>query len=288
MLRKLLRATCFCALAGVSAAHAQDAASLKARHAALRAELLHNQFQRPLHVESTESGGSLKGDVYALIEQPFSVVGPALQEQDHWCEILILHLNVKHCRPSGATLNVSIGRKFDQPVADAYLFAFAYKVAVATPDYLQVTFSAAQGPLGTSGYHMRLEVVAVDEVRSFVHFSYAYDSSRTARTAAQLYFATRGRDKVGFSIVGNKADGQPIYIGSTRGAVERNAMRSYLAIAAYLGALSSPAQDRFEKQLRDWYDASEHYAVQLHELERSEYLQMKRKEGRRQQVAAAK
>ena len=57
---------------------AQDAASLKARHTALREQLASNQFQRPLYLESTNNSGDLKGDVYAVVNQPFSTVGPAL------------------------------------------------------------------------------------------------------------------------------------------------------------------------------------------------------------------
>jgi hypothetical protein len=38
--------------------------------------------------------------------------------------------------------------------------------------------------------------------------------------------------------------------------------------------------------MRDWYTSIERYPVQLHELERNEYLEMKRKEVQRQQAAA--
>ena len=74
-------------------AFAQDAASLKAKHDAIPEKLAANPFKRPLALESTQSSGDLKGDVYAVVDQPFSVVGPALQGMDHWCDLLILHLN---------------------------------------------------------------------------------------------------------------------------------------------------------------------------------------------------
>ena len=76
---------------------AQDAAALKARHDSLREQLATNPFQRPIHLESTQTANDLKGDVYAVVEQPYSVVGPALQSMNQWCDLLILHLNVKHC-----------------------------------------------------------------------------------------------------------------------------------------------------------------------------------------------
>ncbi len=70
-----------------------------------------------------------------LVEHSFAKVGPALQGMDHWCDILILHINVKKCAQSspkaGDTLSLNIGRKFDQPLADAQLFEFLYKVGPA-------------------------------------------------------------------------------------------------------------------------------------------------------------
>lgn len=288
---RLLRAVLLCALAGMAPAHALDAASLAARHAALREQLANNPFQRPLYLESNQASSQLKGDIYARIDLPYAVVAPALQDMDHWCDILILHLNVKGCRASspkaGDTLSVSIGRKFDQPLGDAYAFAFRYQVVTASPDYLQVALHADEGPLGTRRYRIALEVVPLDAQRSFLHLSYAYAYDMTARIAMQSYLATIGRNKVGFSVTGRTADSQPVYMGGMRGVVERNTMRYYLAIETYLGALSVPASQQVEKRLNAWHAGVERYPVQLHELERDEYLAMKRKEIRRQQQPGA-
>lgn len=288
--RGWLRAALLCALAGAPPSLAQDATALGARHAALQAALASNPFQRPLHLESREEAGDVHGDVYARIAQPFGVAGPALQGMAPWCDILILHLNVKRCAASapgaGDTLSVNIGRKFDQPLADAYLFEFRYEVAAARPDYLRVELSAATGPLSTSRYRIALEVMPLDAGRSFLHLSYSYAQGTAARWSTRVYLSTLGRAKVGFSVVGRKSNGEPIYIGSTRGVIERNAMRFYLAIETYLGALSAPAAERGEKRLSDWFAAVERYPVQLHEMERGEYLRMKRLEIRRQQALA--
>lgn len=283
-----LRLAWLFALAAVLPAHAQDGAALQARHAVLSQSLANNPFHRPLHLESNESPLALRGDVYAQVEQPFSVVAQALQGMDHWCDILILHLNVKHChgsRPhSGDTLNLAVGRKSDQPLAEAFHFQFAYRVLAARPDYLQVALDSNAGPLGTSDYRIALEVVPLGAQRSFLHLSYSYAYGRAAQLAMQGYLATLGRDKVGFSVVGSKADGQPVYVGSTRGVIERNTMRYYLAVEAYLGALSAPPAQQLDKRLNDWHTSVERYPLQLHELERREYLEMKHKEVRRQQA----
>ena len=271
-----------CALAATFTplAQAQDAATLTARHGALREALASNAFGRPLVLESRENAGNLKGDIYARIDQPFSVAGPALQGIEHWCDILILHLNVKRClvtkAKAGESLGLLIGRKFDQPLADAYAFEFAYSVVTAQPNYLQVLLHSDEGPFGTSGYRIVLEVVALDTGRSFLHMSYAYTYGVAARMAMQGYLATVGRDKVGFSVVGTHANGQPIYIGSTRGVIERNTMRYYLAVEAYLGSLATPSPQQLAKRLNDWHRGVERYPVQLHELDLADYLALKR------------
>ncbi len=287
----LLRSALLWLLAGATLAQANDATLLRERHAALREQLASNQFQRPLYLESSEGSGELKGDIYARIEQPYAVVGPALQGMDHWCDILILHQNVKSCRAStpkaGSTLSLHIGRKYDQPLADSHLVNFLYTVTASMRDYQQVTLHADEGPLGTSRYRIMLEVVELDARHVFLHLSYSYASSMASRAAAQAYLATIGRNKLGFSIVGRKANGQPLYRGGMRGVIERNTMRYYLAIEAYLGALSTPAPEQPEKRLRDWYAGTERYPLQLHELEREQYLEMKRRELRRQQTPGA-
>jgi hypothetical protein len=278
-----------CALAGVPQARPQDADELQARYIALREALADSPFHRPLYLESSEGGGELKGEVYARIDQPFAAVGAALQGMDRWCDILILHLNVKQCRAvtttAAETLTLNIGRKFDQPLADTYLFALRYQVT-RRPGYLRNVLSAPEGPLGTSQYRIVLEVAELDGDRSLLHLSYAYAQGAAARWATQIYLATLGRAKVGFSVIGRDDDGTPQYIGSTRGVVERNAMRSYLAIEAYLGSLSVPAEEQVEHRLNAWHAGTERYPRQLRELELDEYLAIKRVEIRRQQAPA--
>jgi hypothetical protein len=64
--------------------------------------------------------------------------------------------------------------------------------------------------------------------------------------------------------------------------VERNTMRHFLAIEAHLDTLGFPEGQRVERRLEQWIGAVEHYRRQLHEVEREEYLVMKRREIRRQ------
>jgi hypothetical protein len=267
------------------AALAQDASALRAKHATLQEKYASNQFGRPLVLESTQTSGDLRGDVYAVVDHPFATVQQALQSIDHWCDILILHLNVKRCRANSATklLSVNVGRKFDQPIEDAYELDFTWRVAAVSADYLNVQLSADDGPLSTKNYRIQVEAIPIDAKRSVIHMSYAYGYGFAARMAMQTYLVTLGRNKVGFSITGRDAEGKPVHIGGVLGLRERNTMRYYLAIDAYLSAYALPPGEQFEKRIRDWYASTERYAPQLHEMDQAEYLEMKRKEMRRQQ-----
>ncbi|MDO8597909.1 MAG: hypothetical protein Q7R45_14965 [Sulfuricaulis sp.] len=280
---------------GAGIAHAGDtnanpAAALRAKYGVLQDQLRHNQFQRPLYLDSSETSGGVTGDIYALINYPFATAGAALNGPARWCDILILHINTKYCRAAtdvrGSVLQINIGKKHDQPLDEASRVEFAYRVAAATPDYLKVMLTADEGPLSTRDYRVILEAVPVDGGGTFIHFTYSYAYGLAGRLAMQAYLGTIGSGKVGFTVVGKQSDGRPLHIGGMRGLVERNTMRYYLAIEAFLGALSAPPQARLEKSLRDWFAAVERYPRQLHELEQSEYLDMKRREYLRQQAEA--
>ena len=244
-------------------ASGDSAAGLAAKYAELRGQLSDNQYQKPIVLVSSETRDSVAGDMYALVEQPFAMVAANLKGAGDWCEIMILHLNTKYCRassgPQGSTLNVSIGKKHDQPVEQAYRVAFTHGIVAQTAGYLQVRLNADQGPLSTRNYRILLEAVPVEGGRTFLRLSYSYGFGAAGRLAMQVYLGTVGSSKVGFTVTGTQADGQRQHIGGMRGLVERNTMRYYLAIEAYLGSLSAPPQARLEKRLRDWFTATERF-----------------------------
>src|SRR5450759_4333202 len=83
---------------GARIAHADDvdansAASLRAKYDGLQNRLSHNQFQRPLYLDSSETSDNVTGDIYARINYPFATVRAALNNPGDWCDILILHVN---------------------------------------------------------------------------------------------------------------------------------------------------------------------------------------------------
>ena len=273
------------------AGHAQDADTLQARQSALSDRLANNQFQRPLALESSHADGVLQGDAYGVVAHPYGVVAQSLQGISRLCDILMLHIDVKNCRARRAgnvnILNVAIGLNVDQSPAEAHPVEFIHRVAANGPDYLAVSLNADTGPMGTRNYRILLEAIPRDAKSTFLHLSYSYVSGMAARIATRAYLATAGRDKVGFSIVGRNPDGSPVYVANERGMIERNTMRYYLAIEAYLLARTLPEPEQAEKRLNYWFTATERYPRQLREMERHEYLAMKRRELAQREITSA-
>ena len=265
---------------------AAAAPGLRESFEALRAQPATALVEQAVYLASTESAGALQGQVYALLDRPFAQVRQALARPGAWCDVLILHLNVKYCRASGApgqeVLEAGLGRKFDQPLTDVHWLRLAYRLVSASDQQLKLELVSAKGPLGTHDYRIEFEAVPYAAGQTLLQLRYGYGYALAARWAMQVYLATLGRDKPGFTLAASGRDGRPKTVGGLRGVLERNTVRYYLAIEAYLGAQSLPAAQQTQKSLQDWFDATERYAAQLHELSRDEYLVMKQRELQRQ------
>jgi hypothetical protein len=254
----------------------------------LEDQLRTNQFRKPLVLDSTTTPDRLQGDIYAIIDYPLGMVTEGLSNPEHWCDVMLLHINTKYCHavaePSGTTLKVYIGSKRQEELADSGRIEFKFSVAVATSNYAEFLLDAKDGPLGTSDYHIRLEAVAIPKARTFLHLTYSYAINLGGRLAVKTYLGTVGSNKVGFTVTGTRADGQIDYIGGVRGLIERNTMRYYLAIDSFLGAVDMAPEAQLEHRLQSWFAAVERYPQQLHEVDWEEYLEMKRAEHLRQQT----
>ena len=276
------------AFAAETAKAENNAKALKAKYTELASQLNNNQFKRPLYLNSAETSDNLKGEIYAVVNHPFAKVNAALNNSAHWCDVLILHLNIKYCQAAntknGTILNVNLGKKYDQPLEDTSRVEFNYREIMSTADYFAIQLNAEKGPLGTSNYRIWIESIPLKDGQTFLHFTYTYSFGLSGRLAMKTYLATIGRDKVGFTTTDKHTSAQPDYIQGVRGVVERNTMRYYLAIDAYLAAQNVAPDNQLEKSLQLWYASNESYARQLHEVEQDKYMTMKRKEYKRQQT----
>jgi hypothetical protein len=250
-----------------------DEASLRARFA---------QSQPPMAVESSDDGHRVMGEIYAVLPQPFEAASAALKDPASWCEILLLHLETKECRvarDNGATvLQAGVVTHYDQPAASAFRVEFNYRLAYESPDYIEARLDAPDGPLDTTDFRIVFEALRTPDGRMFAHMAYAYGYGPVSHIALELYLVTFGRGKVGFTVVGTEPDGAPRYVGGMRGVVERNTVRYYLAVDAWLAATGATRSQRVENALHNWYAAVERYPRQLHEVSEERYLAQKRME----------
>ncbi|WP_310738568.1 hypothetical protein [Piscinibacter sp. HJYY11] len=259
-------------------ARTESAQALRDRHDRLASQIEQSPFKRPLVVQSSDAGNALSGSVDAVMPQPYALAREHLQQPEALCEILMLQVNTKQCAVNGRELVVHIGRKNDQPLEDAYRVAFTLQPQASSDDYMSLQLGADSGPFSTRDFRIQLQAIPLDGgKRTYLHLGYSYGMGMAAKLAMQGYFATAGASKVGFTRTAGDA-----YIGGMRGAIERNTMRYYLAIEAYLASLSAPPAQQRTQRLERWFAATEQYARQLHEVERSEYLAMKQREFRRQ------
>lgn len=248
-------------LAGGSVAAAATAdyvAPLQKAHTESADALKKSPFGKPLTISSSEGKGRLEGTVRAVVEQPYDDVRKTLVEPARWCELLMLIPNIASCRPDQGALKVGLVKRFDAKPDTATPIRFSFKPQ-SSDQGLRVVLEADTGPVGTRDYEIELGAIPLDGGKtSFLQMRYAYAYGASARFAAKAYLSTSGSSKVGFSDGGK--------IGGLRGALERNAMRYYLAIDAQLAAATEGAAGkRYAASLQHWLDAIEQYPKQLKE-----------------------
>ncbi|MEO8078965.1 MAG: hypothetical protein ABI641_00450 [Caldimonas sp.] len=236
---------------------------------------------RRIEIASSETSGSVEGSVWGVIPEAYPAVRGLLADPARWCGILMLHINNKSCRTESrrdeTSLTLRIASRYDQAADKASAVTFSLRTDESTSDYLAVNLGAADGPLWTRDHRIVLEAIPLDGGRTFLRLGYSYGYGLPAEMAMDVYFATSGSGKVGFTET-RAGSGGGEHIGGVRGLMERNAMRYFLAVDAYLGELAAPQAERQERRLRRWYDSTELYPRQLHEIDRETYLRLKRRE----------
>jgi len=259
-----------------------NSGALLEKYAEIKAKLERNQFGLPISLESEVKGDLLRSEVYGIINYPLKKIENALQFPVEWCNITTLHLNIKGCTYRGEGNNYQLtlysGSKHYQAPENAHKQDFRFLVVANTPVYLNITLVADKGPYFTRDYRIGLEAVALSRNKTFIHFISSNQYGKPLQILVRTYFATAGRDKVGFSIITTEDNGKPVYVKGVRGALERNAVRYYLALLADIDTMNYPAASRFDKRINEWFALTERYPRQLHELDREEYLAVKKRE----------
>ncbi len=238
-------------------------------------------FGFPLQLHAEERQGLLIAEVLGIMDHPLQAFGAAVTEPASWCEFVPLNLNIKACTTQWDTKEALLtlyfgGKGYLSPEA-ASRQPYRFLVAARQPEYVAVSLSALQGLMGTKAHQLGFEAASVDG-KTVVALRSSYEQSAASKLATAIYLATTGRDKIGFSRERVGPDGQAAFVKGAQGIIERNLMRYYLVLKAFLDTQALSDSRRFEARIRTAYELMERYPAQLHEMERAEYLDVKRRE----------
>lgn len=231
----------------------------------------------PFFIESAVSKNASSVDIYGTVNYPFDLIKKEFLVPANWCEVVLPHVKVGACTYKKVNdtwlLNIYTVDKFSEPFEDAYQMKFEYRVSELQARYFDVLLTAQSGPFHTKDHQFGLEAIPLNKGTTFIHLRYSYKYSSLTYLLMKLF----GGSKIGFSVTGTDDNGNPVYVDGLRGSVERDVACYYLAILAYLDTVRVPAEQRFQKQLGQWYDLTARFKKQLLEMEKEEYLTHKRR-----------
>ena len=256
----------------------QQQAALLARYQQLKDTLAHSIFGSAIQLNSNIDKRAALGEVFAVLDTPLAALRTTLSRPAQWCDLAILHINIKTCLYDKDWVTFFVGRKYYQPPDAAFELQYHFTIVANNDDYLNIKLTAPEGPLGTSDYLIILEATAIDAEHSFIRFEYRYRFGYIAKLAMQTYLATLGRNKVGFTIIGTDDADQPVYIKGLQGVIERNVMRYIFAIQSVLETRQTEESKRRTARFQHWYTHTEKYPQQLVELTLDEYMTNKQRE----------
>ena len=219
-------------------------------------------------ISQSSSRFSLSGVSFEDFRQHLSV-------PRNWCDVMLLHLNVKSCvhrvEDAREFLDLYLGRKHMQTPDDASRLAFSF-TSRTSEQVFQATLNADQGPYGTSDYLFTLSAIPIED-GIFVELELA-NRVGYAERLADVYFNTIGRFKVGFTKLGKDIFGRDKFVKGRIGAAERNVVRYMLALEVALSDLGAEFIDWAGR----WHKATQQFKKQLYEVGRRDYLKNKRRE----------
>lgn len=251
-------------------------------HTQIKPALENNAYGIPVYISSRDENDTMTGVIYGVINHPFATVKQSISSAANWCDIAPQHLNIKACTyqpvKQYCQLTFYSGRKFYERADEVYQLAYRFDIAEHATDFIHTTLMADEGPAGTSHYRLNVKAIPLGKADSFVYFSYSYQYNFISSMGMATYLATLGRGKIGFSITGRDKNGNPVYVDGVRGVIERNSIRYYLAIQSFLDTLHLAPEDRFSARINKWFDLTERHSLQLHEMEKKEYLEYKQLE----------
>ena len=264
-----------------------DKNALYLKYSEIGSNLADSPFGVPIHIETSFSENKFRCYVYGIIDQEFHNLSLLLRDSMNLCEILLLHTNIKSCTVSitekgSIFMTIYCGKKKYQQPEDTSNITLKYEVPVDELDYFLVRLSGKKGPFMTRNHLIRIDAVPLQRQKTFIRLSYEYDTGLTMESALGVYYATLGRKKVGFTIIGKDKGGNPVYVKGNQGLIERNSVRFYFAVQAFMETFEVEKDIRFNKRIHYWYSLVSQCPRQLYELPEKEYIENKIKENKNQ------
>lgn len=234
------------------------------------------------YIDSAPIEGGI-GTTVALIVDDLDLedAGSALDGPAAWCQFLFLHLNVKTCvhgeNDEGRWIRMYMGKKSYQTPKKAEEIELQFNSGVTGDGVNWVNLTADEGPYGTSDYFVGLSAIPAEN-GTYAQLRSSQKASGVATGAMNFYYKTLARDKIGFSVVGTDKKGNTKYSTGAQAMLERNVVRYLLAIDVYMQSPADAGTDAFLERAAMWFDETERYPEQLHEVDRDDYLKNKKKE----------
>jgi hypothetical protein len=234
-----------------------------------------------LSIHTRNKGSRIWTEVYGTVHGKFTTVSQALLGSRGYCEFLPPLFNLKSCvsaRVDGRDLiRFYVGSKHYTSMLRTILIVAELQRVSERPDYVHVRLASVDAASTKYGYRIDIEVVPFgDDVLARVRTYYNPD--RLTRIAVSTYLHTVGENKVGFTRVAVAGQDKTAYVGGMSGVIERNTVRAFMAMQAYLDTVDAPLAGRYSERLQRWFALTDRFRRQLHELGRREYISVKMRE----------
>jgi len=242
-------------------------------------------FGLPLQVRSEERETLVSAEIHGIIDHPFRALAATFTDPGGWCDFLVLNPNIKTCtfrREAQETLlTLYIGSKSYRAPESATEQVYRFLVRARHPEYVAISLTAPRGLLGTTAHRFEFEAGSVAG-KTVVALSSSFEPSMLSKLLTGIYLSTLGRNRIGFSREATEAGVPAGYVRGVKGMIERNVMRYYLALKAFLDTSDQPADRQFEARASLAYDLMNLYPAQLRQMEKAEYLDIKSREHQNQ------
>jgi hypothetical protein len=244
----------------------------------VKSSLDRSATMEPYYLESENNKKMDSGEAAYYLPLGFEEIAQSLSSVKNWCEVMSLHINVKACTYNeiNNSITVYMGRKYYQPPEKAYALTYDFST-IHKDGYFAAIAIAKDGPMGTSNYHIEVEIIEIEN-KSFGRIYVSNRRSLASSIGMKLYLATTGRNKQGIRVIGHDDQGNQVYSKGESAVAERNLLRYYFAFVTFFKKIDANNPDqRHAAQLTYWFDQIERYP-QLNEMSREDYIASKTKE----------